>query len=282
MKPWIKLKHYFLCSVFFTVGLTTLSRADVDNHIVEKKIRETAKSTVTTVKPFGFDALFDMQEENSSGHAHAGVYKETSSQQKGPFYPETYPDDTDADLTRVKDGQEALGVQIYVKGTVFDLNGKPLENALIEIWQACQSGKYDHPRDDNPAIRDLNFQYYAKTTTGADGSYSFKTIVPGPYPAHSNWMRPPHIHFFVQRASHKPLITQLYFAGESFPGTIAIIRGAEINGEVIDHLNALDRVIGSSSERAKKELITKFYSTTNKNGEPIKTGYFNIYLKAEE
>ena len=131
--------------------------------IVAKKIRETAKSTVTTVKPFGFDALFDMQEENSSGHAHAGVYKETSSQPKGPFYPETYPDETDADLTRVKDGQEALGVQIYVKGTVFDLNGKPLENALIEIWQACQSGKYDHPRDDNPAIQNRLLQYLPKS-----------------------------------------------------------------------------------------------------------------------
>ncbi len=61
---------------------------------------------------------------------------------------------------------------------------------------------------------DPNFDGYARIRTDADGSYRFKTVKPGAYPASPNWMRPPHIHFDVKgRASR--LVTQMYFEGEA-------------------------------------------------------------------
>jgi protocatechuate 3,4-dioxygenase beta subunit len=89
----------------------------------------------------------------------------------------------------------------------------PVPNALVEIWQACATGKYNHPGDPNPAKLDPNFQYWGKAITDANGKYDFKTIIPGHYPASANWERPPHIHYKVHALGFHELTTQLYFAG---------------------------------------------------------------------
>jgi catechol 1,2-dioxygenase len=49
--------------------------------------------------------------------------------------------------------------------------------------------------------------------TGKDGSYQFATIRPAPYGLGSS-MRPAHIHFMISAPGRKPLVTQLYFAGD--------------------------------------------------------------------
>jgi protocatechuate 3,4-dioxygenase beta subunit len=134
----------------------------------------------------------------------------TASQTKGPFYP--IPDiekqkHFDADLTRLSDDSPfADGEQIVIKGIVVDVDEKPLDNVFVEVWQACATGRYNHPQDKNDRPADPNFQYWARMLTPAEGSFSFRTIQPGKYPG-----RTPHIHYRILAPGRPELVTQMYF-----------------------------------------------------------------------
>jgi protocatechuate 3,4-dioxygenase beta subunit len=122
----------------------------------------------------------------------------------------------DADLTRPHDG-EPIGERITVSGRVFDTEGKPLRNTLVEVWQANAAGRYRHRRDNWPAPLDPNFSGAGRCVTDVDGRYRFLTIKPGPYPwgNHYNAWRPAHIHFSLMgRAFAQRLVTQMYFPGD--------------------------------------------------------------------
>ena len=142
----------------------------------------------------------------------------TPAQTEGPFYPIHDQLDKDNDLTSVAGSPErAKGELIYVRGIATDDSCRPVKGALVEIWQACHSGKYDHPSDPNTAERRLNFAQSFNSVgaiTGAFvGAYIFKTILPGAYPAGDGWIRPPHIHFKISGFGFSELITQMYFVG---------------------------------------------------------------------
>ena len=135
----------------------------------------------------------------------------TPSQTRGPFYPIPPIDKQeffDVDLTRKKETAPlADGELIAVRGSVVDISGQSLDNVIVEVWQACASGRYNHPNDKGESPLDPNFQYWGRMQTGTDGSFSFKTIQPGKYPG-----RTPHIHFRVVAPKREILETQLYFA----------------------------------------------------------------------
>ena len=139
----------------------------------------------------------------------------TPRQTAGPFYPFGHEIENDADLTLLKgSATPARGEPIVVAGQVFDAQCRPAAGAVVEIWQACWSGRYNHLLDSNPAPLDPRFQYYGVSQADEQGRYAFKTILPGAYPATANWTRPPHIHFKVRAAGHRELVTQMYFAGQ--------------------------------------------------------------------
>lgn len=134
---------------------------------------------------------------------------------RGPFYPPQKPEDSDADLTLIRGhSQRAAGQVVEVSGRVLALDGKPIADAIIEIWQANHHGRYAHPGDTNPAPLDPNFQGYALVHTDSEGRYKLRTIKPGAYPAMSGWTRPPHIHFDVRSKASRE-VTQMFFPGES-------------------------------------------------------------------
>lgn len=148
--------------------------------------------------------------------AAALTCKPTLPQGEGPFYPEGDLD-RDSDLTfLVPGGAVAKGERIFVSGVVTDQNCEPIRDALVEVWQACISGKYNHSGDTNNLALDPNFQYWGRARTDADGKYVFKTIIPGHYPIGGGVYRPPHIHFKVHAAGFQSLTTQMYFNPESY------------------------------------------------------------------
>lgn len=125
--------------------------------------------------------------------------------------------DNDLILNFARPGESAIGERIIVYGRVLDERGRGVPNVLVEFWQANAGGRYRHKKDGYLAPLDPNFGGCGRTITGEDGSYSFRTIKPGPYPwpnGVNDW-RPRHIHFsvfgngFAQR-----LITQMYFEGD--------------------------------------------------------------------
>ncbi len=185
----------------------------------------------------------------------------TPPQVKGPFYPLVDRPDENTDLTRV-DGriEVAKGEVHYIQGMVTDVACAPLAGALVEIWQACESGRYDHDRDSaNPAPLDPNFQYWGETLTDSEGKFQFKTIKPGSYPADVGWDRPPHIHFKVSKLGYKEIITQMYFEGEP--------------------LNALDHILQGLDPDEQNNVVVKFAPSEPPFDADSKTGSFTITLE---
>jgi protocatechuate 3,4-dioxygenase, beta subunit len=124
----------------------------------------------------------------------------------------------DSDLT-VQGAGEPLGERIIVSGHVYDTEGKPLRDTLVEVWQANASGRYAHRWDRWAAPLDPNFKGAGRCVTDADGRYEFTSIKPGAYPwgNHYNAWRPAHIHFsLLGRAFTQRLVTQMYFPGDPF------------------------------------------------------------------
>lgn len=146
----------------------------------------------------------------------------TPRQAEGPYYPPKAQieaqQDKDNDLTQIK-GQagKAKGQLLYVMGRVRDTGCRPIEGAVVEIWQASENGRYRHPREsDNLKPLDPDFQYWGTFTTGKDGRYMFKTVKPGPYTIGFGRTRPSHIHFKVSHPDFGEFITQMYFAGDPY------------------------------------------------------------------
>lgn len=160
------------------------------------------------------------------GKQIAALCEQTPIQPEGPFYPIADQRDKNTDLTVINGKSEmARGTILYLSGTVHDQNCAPVSNAVVEIWQACETGRYNHPGDDeNPAPLDPNFQYWGIAVTDINGNYNFKTIVPGHYPAGTDWIRPPHIHFKVHKHGIRELITQMYFAGNQYNDADLILK----------------------------------------------------------
>jgi protocatechuate 3,4-dioxygenase beta subunit len=134
----------------------------------------------------------------------------------GPAFGHGTVGEYEHDLTRQHAG-EPLGERIIVTGKVVDRDGRPIRNALIEIWQANAAGRYIHGIDRHPAPLDPNFTGAGRCMTDDDGAYRFVTIKPGAYPwgNHPNAWRPAHIHLSLfGRAFSDRLVTQLYFPGD--------------------------------------------------------------------
>jgi protocatechuate 3,4-dioxygenase beta subunit len=158
-----------------------------------------------------------------------------------PVFGQRDVDPLEADLTIAHHG-EPVGERTVVTGRVLDGEGRPVRHQLVEIWQANAGGRYRHQRDQHPAALDPHFTGVGRCLTDADGTYTFTTIKPGPYPwkNHHNAWRPAHIHFsvfgteFTQR-----LITQMYFPN--------------------DPLFALDPIFQAVTDPAARERLVASY-----------------------
>jgi protocatechuate 3,4-dioxygenase beta subunit len=138
------------------------------------------------------------------------------SERTGPLFGHSEIGPLDHDLTR-QHGGEPQGERIIVTGRVLDSDGRPVHNALVEVWQTNAAGRYAHAKDQHPAPLDPNFTGAGRCLTDADGRYRFVTVKPGAYPwkNHPNAWRPAHIHFSVfGTAFTQRLVTQMYFPGD--------------------------------------------------------------------
>jgi protocatechuate 3,4-dioxygenase alpha subunit len=106
------------------------------------------------------------------------------------------------------------GEPIEIEGVVYDGEGAPVPDALIELWQTNAAGRYASPGDDRDAIPlEPDFTGFGRASTGADGSYRFRTIRPGRVPGLGNALQAPHAALSVMgRGILKRLVTRIYFA----------------------------------------------------------------------
>ncbi len=128
----------------------------------------------------------------------------------GPFFPPRYVDTGANDLTQF-DGRAAAGEAIGIGGCVRQEDGAPLDNLVVEIWQADAKGIYRHPADPRHREADANFLGWGRAATDKEGNYVFRTVLPG---AASGRAR--HVNFMVMFSGLMRILkTTMFFPGEN-------------------------------------------------------------------
>jgi protocatechuate 3,4-dioxygenase alpha subunit len=145
---------------------------------------------------------------------------QTPSQTVGPFFayaltPEIYRYPYRSAVTDRLVQSSTEGQRIRVEGRVLDGNGEPIQDAMIEVWQANARGRYNHPADDrSDNLLDPDFRGFARTGTGADPQcrFVFDTVKPGAV----GDGQAPHLNLIVfMRGLISHLYTRIYFSDET-------------------------------------------------------------------
>ena len=157
----------------------------------------------------------------------------TPSQTVGPFFHIGLSDDGRAELVSPDDPDA-----IRLWGTVFDGTGEPVDDALIEIWQANRAGRYAHPEDTREQIPlEDGFAGFGRCATDTQGRYEFITVKPGAVPGLGGALQAPHIEMSVfARGLLKRVATRVYFPDEV-------------------EANEADQVLGSIADPAERGTL---------------------------
>jgi len=112
-------------------------------------------------------------------------------------------------------GEGVSGEPVTIQGRVFDGDGVPVPDAILEIWQANAHGKYDHPEDTQDKPLEPGFKGYGRVPVNAQGGFRFVTIKPGPVPGPDGKEQAPHLVVSVfMRGVLRRLVTRIYFPDE--------------------------------------------------------------------
>jgi len=151
--------------------------------------------------------------------------------------------DNDLILNASKDGLP-IGERIVVHGFVHDQFGRPVKNALVEVWQCNASGRYRHKKDQYIGAIDPNFGGCGRMLTDDNGYYAYRTVKPGPYPWRNriNDWRPAHIHYALSGDGWaQRLITQMYFEGDPLIADCPILGGVPSEEQIRGLIALQDR-----------------------------------------
>ena len=125
----------------------------------------------------------------------------TAEMTLGPFFPREFAE-----------GANHLGSGIEIVGRVTELDGKALDNVIVEIWQADGAGRFDNPA----------FPGWGRAATDAQGNYRFRTIRPGAVPG-----RAPHVNFLILYSGlMRQLQTVMFFSNAADPVLNAVPQAA--------------------------------------------------------
>jgi len=107
------------------------------------------------------------------------------------------------------------GERVRLEGRVVDGDGKPVNDAAIEIWQANSQGKYASGEDKQEKPVEAGFRGYGRSLTDEGGHFRFRTIKPGRVPGPQGRLQAPHLVVTIfMRGLLKQLVTRVYFPDE--------------------------------------------------------------------
>ncbi len=149
----------------------------------------------------------------------------TESTVLGPFHVDAAPIfDNGADIAN-----GAEGVPCFVHGKILSMDGKPIANASLDVWQADETGMYD-----------MQYQQTQTRARGilhsdANGCYRFWSILASSYPIPDDgpvgklltalgrhpW-RPAHLHFKIQAPGFQTLVTHVFRKGDAYLDSDAV------------------------------------------------------------
>jgi protocatechuate 3,4-dioxygenase, alpha subunit len=112
-------------------------------------------------------------------------------------------------------GKDAKGERVKLISAVYDAEGIPIPDAMLEIWQANADGKYNHPDDFQNKAIEQGFRGFGRLASDKNGVCVFETIKPGRVPSWTDVPQAPHLEVSVfARGVLKRLPTRVYFAGD--------------------------------------------------------------------
>lgn len=135
----------------------------------------------------------------------------------GPYYPYSFLDGDRSDLTRLHYGLSVgpRGTKIVLRGSLLDSDGQPVDDALIEFWQANAAGILRTPASEGDPGLDPFFDGFGRLITTA-APFDFKTVKPGPIRADNGTpARAPHIMLTIFSDGITRLVTQVFFDDEA-------------------------------------------------------------------
>ena len=159
------------------------------------------------------------------------------SQTVGPFF--HFITDAWAIGRLVTDSTKGERIRLICR--VLDGDGAPVDDAMIEIWQANAQGRYNHPDDLQNKELDPAFHGFGRLATDQRGICQFETIKPGRVPGNDGALQAPHINVSVfARGVLKRLATRIYFANDpaNQQDPILTLAPAERRGTLLAQLRA--------------------------------------------
>jgi hydroxyquinol 1,2-dioxygenase len=155
--------------------------------------------------------------------AHDGSVESTV---QGPFYWEGAPE-----LPRGSNLAEGVkGEPAFYSGRVLSTDGRPLANALLDIWSGDGEGNYDMQIPGETGMKARG-----RIRTDGEGRYWFRSIRPTFYPVPTDGpvgqmlrkmarhpYRPGHVHMIVSAPGHLPATTHLFVAGSRYLDSDAV------------------------------------------------------------
>lgn len=133
----------------------------------------------------------------------------TPSQTVGPYL---HIGLTDKHSVRCIAKPDVPGERVRLKCRVLDLNGAPVPDAMIEIWQADSAGQYNYSDDLQVTARESEFHGFGRAPTDENGACEFETIRPGRVPGPEDTLQAPHLNLAVYaRGILLQLYTRVYF-----------------------------------------------------------------------
>jgi protocatechuate 3,4-dioxygenase alpha subunit len=143
----------------------------------------------------------------------------TPSQTVGPFFKYGLTPDGKYDWNDAFNNNlviaDATGDRIRIEGRVFDGDGQPVPDAMLEIWQADAQGRFADPKDKR-ALPNAAFRGFGRCGTDGNGDYAFDTIKPGSVPDPDGKPQAPHILLAIfARGMLMHLYSRIYLGGEA-------------------------------------------------------------------
>jgi protocatechuate 3,4-dioxygenase alpha subunit len=122
-------------------------------------------------------------------------------------------------------GEGVGGERVTIEGRMIDADGTPVNDAMIEIWQANSHGRYAHPEDTRDLPLERGFSGFGRVFTDADGRFRFRTIKPGRVPGPDGEPQAPHLNITIfMRGLLKQLHTRVYFPDDANTGDAVLGR----------------------------------------------------------
>ena len=108
------------------------------------------------------------------------------------------------------------GERVSIRGRVVDGDGRSVNDAAVEIWQANSHGRYASPEDQQDKPLEAAFRGYGRSLTDEQGAFRFNTVKPGRVPGSGSAMQAPHLNVTIfMRGLLKQLMTRMYFPDDA-------------------------------------------------------------------